>query len=145
MPATNFTSEQKKRILQEIREAELDSSGEIRVHIENHCKTEAFARGVELFHKLGMHKTGERNGVLFYLAMKDHKFAIVADEGINKKVPHDFWDLIKTDMAQQFKAGNFVEGLCIAIDLAGKQLKSHFPYKHDDKNELSDEISFCEN
>jgi uncharacterized membrane protein len=141
-----FSSEQKKRILQEIREAELDTSGEIRVHIENYCKApEAFARGVELFHKLNMHKTALRNGVLFYLALKDKKFAIIGDEGINAKIPSDFWDAIKTEMSIQFKAGNFTEGLSNAIDKAGKQLKAHYPYLNDDKNELSDEISFNNN
>jgi uncharacterized membrane protein len=141
-----FTSEQKKQILKEISEAELDTSGEIRVHIENHCKSsDAMVRGVELFHRLHMNKTAQRNGVLFYLAVKDKKFAIVGDEGINNKLPADFWDVIKTEMSTSFKEGRFTEGLCKAIDQAGKQLKSHFPYQKDDKNELSDEISFNDN
>lgn len=141
-----FTAEQKKQILKEISLAELDTSGEIRVHIENYCKaTDVFARGVELFRKLNMHKTAERNGVLFYLALKDRKFAIIGDEGINNKVPNDFWDSIKDEMKKQFIEGNFTEGLSKAIDQAGRQLKTHFPYRHDDKNELSDEISFNEN
>jgi len=141
-----FTANQKKQILREISEAELDSSGEIRVHIENHCKVQdTFARGVELFHKLNMHKTAQRNGVLFYLALKDKKFAIIGDEGINQKVPSDFWDNIKTEMSNKFQEGKFTEGLSIGIDKAGKQLKAHFPYQHSDRNELSDEISFNEN
>jgi uncharacterized membrane protein len=141
-----FTPEQKKKILQEISEAELDTSGEIRVHIENHCKVQdTFLRGVELFHKLNMHKTEQRNGVLFYLALKDKKFAIIGDEGINQKVPPHFWDDIKTEMSHKFREGNFTEGLSLGIDQAGKQLKAHFPYQNNDKNELSDEISFNEN
>ena len=92
-----------------------------------------------------MHETAERNGVLFYLAVKDRKFAIIGDEGINQKVPLDFWDHIKSDMSRSFKEGLFTEGLCNAIKEAGKQLKAHFPYSHDDKNELSDEISFDSN
>ena len=90
-----FSSEQKKQILREIYEAELDTSGEIRVHVENHCKTaDSLTRGIELFHRLHMHNTAQRNGVLFYLAVKDKKFAIVGDEGINNKLPPDFWDTI---------------------------------------------------
>jgi uncharacterized membrane protein len=92
-----------------------------------------------------MHKTAERNGVLFYLALKDRKFAIIGDEGINNKVPVDFWDGIKEEMKMHFSDGNFTEGLSKAIDQAGKQLKTHFPYRQDDKNELSDEISFNAN
>jgi uncharacterized membrane protein len=140
-----FSQEQRERILKEIREAELDTSGEIRVHLENHCKGDAFLRGVELFGKLHMHQTAARNGVLFYLALKDKKFSIVADEGINQKVPSDFWNSIKDAMSRQFKEGHFVEGICEGVDAAGKQLKTHYPYHSSDKNELSDEISINEN
>lgn len=140
-----FSPEERKKILQSIQEAELDTSGEIRVHIENHCKSEVFQRGVELFHKLHMHETAQRNGVLFYLAVKDKKFSIIGDQGINQKVPVDFWDSIKNDMSHCFKEGKFTEGLCNAIATAGKQLKLHFPYHSEDKNELSDEISFHDN
>lgn len=146
MAADFFSTAQKDLVLKEIKEAELDTSGEIRVHVENHCKGgNAFERGVELLFKLKMTETAERNGVLFYLAIKDKKFAIIGDEGINKKVPSDFWDHIKNDMAISFKDGKFTEGLSKAIDEAGRQLKTHFPFKSDDKNELSDEISFESN
>lgn len=140
-----FSDAQRELIQQKVVEAELDTSGEIRVHIENHCKGDVFHRGVELFQKLHMHETQLRNGVLFYLAVKDKKFAIIGDKGIDQKVPADFWDSIKNEMSQRFKEGNFTEGLCSAIEKAGKQLKDHFPYHLDDKNELSDEISFHDN
>ena len=95
-----------------------------------------------MFKKLGMEKTAERNGVLFYLAVKDRKFAIIGDAGINAKVPEGFWDCISELLARNFKEGKFTEGLAEGILLAGKQLKKHFPYKKEDVNELSDEISF---
>jgi len=146
MPVSLFTEEQKSRILKVIKEAELDTSGEIRVHIENTCTSgDAFTRGVELLFKLQMHKTAQRNAVLFYLAVKDKKFSIVGDEGINNVVPPNFWDDIRNNMAKCFREGEFTEGICQAIDEAGRQLKAHFPYHSEDKNELSDEISFDEN
>lgn len=89
-----------------------------------------------------MHKTGERNGVLFYLAVKDKKFAILGDAGINAVTPDDFWDTIKEEMLELFRENKFSEGLIKGIDLAGEKLKEHFPYQSDDVNELSDEISF---
>ena len=89
-----------------------------------------------------MNKTELRNGVLFYLAVKSRKFAILGDSGINAKVPEDFWDKIKEDMAAHFKKGEFTEGLVKGIEEAGKSLKAYFPYKSDDVNELSDDISF---
>lgn len=143
---TEFFSPSHRELLQKkIEEAERETSGEIRVHIENHCKGEVFERGVELFHKLHMHETAQRNGVLFYLAVKDRKFAIIGDKGIDQKVPSGFWDSIKDEMSGKFKEGRFTEGLADAIIKAGKQLKSHFPYHSEDKNELSDEISFHDN
>jgi uncharacterized membrane protein len=90
-----------------------------------------------------MHKTKERNAVLFYLAVADHKFAILGDSGINKVVPENFWEKIKEDMAKSFKQHAFTEGLSNAIEACGQHLKAHFPYDNKgDINELPDEISF---
>ena len=137
-----FTLREQQEIINAIKEAELDTSGEIRVHIESRCKREVLDRAAYLFKQLHMHKTKLRNGVLFYLSAHDHKFAILGDMGINHVVPGDFWDEIKEMMLKQFQAGKFQEGLSEGIIKAGKQLKDHFPYQQDDVNELSDEISF---
>ncbi len=137
-----ITEADKKSIVDAIKEAELNTSGEIRVHIESSCKGDVLDRAAYLFKKLQMHKTEQRNGVLFYLAYKDHKFAILGDGGINQKVPDNFWDSIKERMAEKFREGKFAEGLAEGIKESGEQLKTHFPYQSDDVNELSDEISF---
>ena len=110
-PSRFFNGDQKKLIRQAVADAELDTSGEIRVHIERRCKGEVLDRGAYLFEKLGMHKTVQRNGVLFYLAVDDHKFAILGDAGINSVTPEDFWDSIKEHMAELFSQGKFSEGL----------------------------------
>ncbi len=140
-----FTKEQKNKIKQAIINAELDTSGEIRVHIENYCKEDVLDRTSFLFKKIKMNKTELRNGVLFYLAIKSRKFAIIGDEGINAAVPENFWDEIKKQMSAHFKEGNFTEGLSVGIETTGQQLKKHFPYHSDDINELSNEISFGNN
>lgn len=145
MAADNFTSSEKEIIVGAIKSAEKDTSGEIQVHIENHCKGDVLDRAAQVFKILKMHKTELRNGVLFYLAMKDHKFAILGDAGINSKVPEHFWDDIKAHMTEKFKNNQIVEGLAGGINMAGLQLKHHFPYKSDDVNELSDDISFGKN
>ena len=137
-----FTKEEQQKIVAAIKEAELNTSGEIRVHIENHCKEEALERAAEMFYDLKMDRTAARNGILFYLAVKDHKFAIIGDEGINKEVEHDFWNDIKDEMISNFKENKFTEGLIAGILKCGDKLKKHFPYQNDDVNELSDEISF---
>lgn len=137
-----FTKEQQAQILASVGDAEMATSGEIRVHIETSCTEDVLDRASWVFKKLGMHKTTERNGVLFYLAVSDRKFAIIGDAGINAKVPAGFWDEISTLLQKNFREGKFTEGLAEGIMLAGKQLKTHFPYSKDDVNELSDEISF---
>ncbi len=137
-----FNKQEKENITLAIKEAELNTSGEIRVHIEGKCREEVMDRAVYIFEKLGMHKTELRNGVLFYLAVNHHKFAILGDAGINQVVPDDFWDEIKKLMLDLFSEKQFSEGLNRGIKMAGEQLKKHFPYQEDDINELSDEISF---
>jgi uncharacterized membrane protein len=139
---TFFSKEEQQKIVAAIKEAELNTSGEIRVHIENHCKEEALERAAEVFYDLKMNQTAARNGILFYLAAKDHKFAIIGDEGINKNVEHDFWNDIKDEMVAMFKENKSAEGLIAGILKCGKRLKEYFPYQSDDVNELSDEISF---
>jgi len=137
-----FTEEQKQAIQQAIANAELNTSGEVRIHIESKCKGDALNAAVETFDKLKMHKTALRNGVLFYLAVDDKKFAIVGDKGINDTVPKGFWDNIRDTMLAHFKNQEFTEGLCKGIEMAGEKLKAHFPYQSDDKNELSNDVSF---
>ncbi len=140
-----FSPEEKEKITDAIRSAEHRTSGEIRVHLENFCPgKDPMSRALKVFAKLGMHRTELRNGVLFYLAVKDRKFAIVADEGINRTVEDGFWDQIKALMEEKFKNGDFLGGLVTGIEMAGEKLKKAFPVSKDDINELSDEISFNE-
>jgi len=140
--ADYFNKEDKEQISEAIREAERNTSGEIRVHIEGTCREEVMDRAAYLFEKLEMHKTALRNGVLFYLSMKDQKFAILGDVGINRVTPENFWEEIKETMLEQFRMGQYAAGLSEGIKMAGEQLKEHFAYQEDDVNELSDDISF---
>ncbi|MRT91781.1 TPM domain-containing protein [Ancylomarina sp. 16SWW S1-10-2] len=140
-----FSKEDQILIKQAIEEAETNTSGEIRIHIENKCSGDVMDRAAFLFAKLEMHKTQLRNGVLFYLAIHDRKFAILGDAGINAKVPKSFWNHTNEETLGYFKQGEFAKGLSEGIKMAGQQLKTHFPYQADDVNELSDDISFGDN
>ena len=137
-----FSAEQIKQIESAIKLAEENSSGEICVHLDTKCKADAVEYATGLFHKLKMHKTELRNGVLFYLAVHDKKFAVIGDEGIHKNVPEGFWDMVCDKMLHKFKEQKFSEGLCEGIEMTGKELKKYFPHLANDKNELSDEITF---
>lgn len=140
-----FTEQEKKEIVDCIQQAERKTSGEIRVHIERKCKEPVLDRAVSVFASLHMHETELKNGVLFYLAVDDHKFAIIGDKGINDVVPENFWDDIKEHMQQLFRAGKFSQGLKEGILKAGAALREHFPYSDDDVNELPDDLSFGAN
>ncbi len=142
MSKTFFTDEEQQQIVDAIKQAELNTSGEIRLHIEADCKVDAYIRAKEVFEKLNMHATELKNGVLFYVAYADHKFAILGDSGIHEKVTQRFWDEEKELMLSYFKQNKYAEGICLAIARAGEKLKAHFPYMHNDTNELSNDISF---
>ncbi|MFN3940212.1 MAG: TPM domain-containing protein [Chitinophagales bacterium] len=137
-----FSEAQQNEIVKAIRIAETYTSGELRIHLEAHCKGDVYNRALFVFRKLKMDATAERNGVLFYLAVADKQFAIVADEGINKKVHAHFWDHIKEGMQTEFSQGRFMEGLIQGIEQTAEQLKVHFPFSKNDSNELPNEISF---
>ncbi|MDX2302015.1 MAG: TPM domain-containing protein [Microscillaceae bacterium] len=136
-----FNTKQERQLIEAIKEAELNTSGEIRVHVENHSKGDVYGRALQVFNELEMHKTALRNGILFYLATKDHEFAVIGDEGIHRVVGDDFWENIKNEIEIKFRVKKFVDGLVQGILKAGEQLKIHFPYQTDDRNELSNEIS----
>jgi len=140
-----FTEAEQQQVRDAIQEAELTTSGEVKVHIERKLKEDVMDRASFVFEKLELHQTKLRNGVLIYLAIESKEFAILGDVGINQKVPEGFWDSTSLTMLDQFKKGDFVGGLVSGIKVAGTQLKAHFPYKKGDINELSDDISFGKN
>jgi uncharacterized membrane protein len=137
-----FTKEQQAQILDAIKIAEKETSGEIRVHIETSLSGNVLDRASWIFKRIGMLQTEAKNGVLFYLAVRNRKFAIIGDSGINAKVSEGFWDKIKEIMEADFREKRFTEGLARGILMAGDQLKEHFPHMANDINELPDEISF---
>ncbi len=138
----NFlTAKQEEGIIEAIKIAEKNTSGEIRIHIENSTNKPPMERALEVFYFLNMDRTILRNGVLFYIAVESKKFAILGDEGINKLVPDNFWDKEKELVLTLFAKLEFAKGLELAIIEVGKKLKTFFPYQSDDKNELPDEIS----
>ncbi|WP_046746145.1 TPM domain-containing protein [Kordia zhangzhouensis] len=137
-----LSAKEEEEIIAAIRKAERSTSGEIRVHIENHTDMDTFNRTLEVFHLLKMDNTRLRNGVLIYVAVSDKTFVIYGDEGINNVVPKGFWDSTRDAMRNQFKQGNFKQGLIEGVLQAGLELQKHFPWDADtDENELPNEIS----
>ena len=138
-----ITAEDERLIVQAIQEAERNTSGEIRVHIENNCEMEVLDRATQVFAYLHMHQTELRNGVLFYVALKSHKFAVLGDAGINAVVPPNFWQEVTNLVIGYFKEGKYAEGLRKGVLMAGEQLKAYFPHKGEhDRDELHNDVSF---
>jgi len=136
-----LTPQEEQEIVQAIKTAELNTSGEIKVHIEKHTDKQPLERAQEVFFSLNMENTIARNGVLFYVGVKDKTFAIIGDEGINNVVAPDFWESTKNIVIDNFKNANYKLGLINGILKAGEQLKHFFPFESHDTNELSNEIS----
>jgi uncharacterized membrane protein len=142
-PLNYFTTEDEKKIISAISTAENNTSGEIRVHIEKKCSGDPVKCAEKAFVKLGMHKTDLHNGILFYLAIDSHRFALVGDKGIHEKVGQDFWESVRDKVISKFKEGKIADGLSDGILECGMQLKKYFPHAGAaDKNELSDDISY---
>jgi len=131
----------KDAIIRAIDNAEKITSGEIRVHIQSKCKENVFSEAKKVFHRLKMHKTRERNGVLIFIALKSKRFAILGDSGIHEKVGNDFWNEVSKIMTEQFKKNQIKEGIVESIACIREKLKNYFPRKPDDKNELPNKIS----
>lgn len=140
-----LTDQQEQSIIRAIAEAENRTSGEIRVHIEHKCERDPLDRAAKIFHELGMDETALQNGILIYIATEDHKAAVYAGKGIHKRVEDGFWDDVLKIILNHFKKEEYEAGLVEAVHKVGYKLKELFPYRQEDQNELSDEISYRKN
>lgn len=138
----NLTRQDKKRIVAAITKAEMETSGEIRVHLEHYCPISAYDRAVTVFNKLKMFETKDRNAVLIYVALESRKFAIIGDSGIHAVVSENYWTSVRDILGQAFASSHFALGICCAVMEVGDKLKMFFPYNRDDVNELPNEISY---
>lgn len=147
-PRKFFTDEEQRRIAAAIAEAERRTSGEIRLHVERglpargQAAADPYLRAREIFARLGMHRTAQRNGVLVYLALRDRRLAVVGDEELHARVGDPFWAEVVGRIGAGFQTGDFAGGLAEGIALIGQKLQEHFPWAPDDRDELPDEISF---
>lgn len=139
-----FSPDERARIIDAIRVAEMQTSGEIRLFVESRCKyVDPVDQASEIFWRLKMDQTVERNGVLIYVAIKDHQLAIIGDEGIHQRVGSQFWDKEVVNMLKHFQNKEFVAGIIAVVEDIGEALRTHFPYvTSTDKNELPDDIVF---
>jgi uncharacterized membrane protein len=139
-----FSPADNEKIVQAIRNAEIRTSGEIRVFIENRCRfVDAMDRALEIFTNLKMEQTEFRNAVLLYIALKDHQLAVYGDKGIHEKVGAGFWNQAVKKILAHFNHHDYAGGIANCVTEIGESLQRHFPYDKDtDKNELPDEIIF---
>lgn len=136
-----FSKAEEDEIVEAIRTAEKNTSGEIRVHLEKNEQKPPMERAREVFYSLGMDKTKAKNAVLFYINVQKKQFAILGDQGIDEVVPDNFWQDAIHLLTAYFKREAYKEGLVKAILEVGLKLKEYFPHQSDDTNELDDAIS----
>lgn len=139
-----FTAPEQARIVEAIRVAEKETSGEVRIYVESkNAMVNPLDRAAEVFYQLKMQNTAHRNGVLLYIAMEDHELALFGDEGIHKKVGEEYWKTAVKKMIDEFANQHIVDGIVQCILQIGHTLKETFPYEATtDKNELPDDMVF---
>lgn len=140
-----LTEEQEQHVIEAIKKAEKQTSGEIRVHIEHNCDREPLERAARIFHELGMDQTKLENGILIYIASEDHQAAVYAGKGIHEQVEDGFWSDVLNILVEHFKQGAFEKGIEEAVQKVGAKLEELFPYQRGSTNELSNEISYHNN
>jgi uncharacterized membrane protein len=124
-----------------VARAEAGTSGEVRVHLDARCPGDPMARAVEVFERLGMTRTALRNGVLVYVAIEDHKLAVIGDAGVHERVGPAYWTGLRDTLIGQLREGRARDGLVAAVRDIGEVLHRHFPRAPDDRNELPDDVS----
>ena len=142
VPKYFFSKKEKQLILSAIQTAENKTSGEIRVHVQRETSQDILAEAKQVFEKLGMTRTQERNGVLILFGIKNRHFAILGDKEIHEKVPGNFWEDVRLLMQKDFLDDRFADGLTEGIHRVGEKLQAYFPAQKDNPNELSDRISY---
>ncbi len=140
-PKSFFNDDEKTKIVTAIQQAEAKTSGEIRVHIDKTRAADSLRHAKDIFEKIGMTKTRLRNGVLIYINPANKSVTIIGDGGIDEKVEDGFWDGLAYSTAGKFRGGKYIDGVLDAIKTIGDELKTKFPRRSDDVNELKDDIS----
>ena len=138
---TFLTGEEREQVIAAVREFERKTSGEIRVHLQERIDGSAKDAAVRVFVKLGMARTRDSNGVLFFVGVRDRRFAVIGDTGIYEAVPRSFWESLAACVESRFTDGRYAAGLVEGIRMAGAALAQHFPPRPDDINELPDSLS----
>lgn len=137
-----FSNNESDILVGKIASIELNTIGELRIHVEDLCNTDPYLRAIEVFNSLGMYKTVSSTGILIYLATEDKKLAIIGDKGIHNKVGADYWTNIVQEVKELFKYKSVFEGILYGVEEVGKKLIEHFPEQNKPVNELSNEISY---
>ena len=141
IPLTFFDADERSAIQDAIAAAERRSSGEIRVHLARRTRVDTQREAEEAFNALGMTATRLKNGVLIYITVSDHRFAVIGDTAIHAVAPPGFWDRTRDFLAGEFSREHYAPGVIAAIGRIEDVLVEHFPRTHDDVNELPDQLS----
>lgn len=133
---------QQEQVRRAVQAAEAHTSGEIRVHLDDSIVDDVLDHAAFVFTELGMRNTKDRNGVLIYVSAAQRRAAVIGDTGIHERLPNGYWNEVLGAILTRFRDGAYCEGLCEGVARLGHQLEQHFPREANDRNELSDQISY---
>lgn len=142
-----FTEDELTEIQSALDDVERNSSGEIVLSLRNkRTFMEKLYTQHELawkdFNRLGVADTRERTGILVFILFEEKYYDIIADEGINKKIPNDLWNEVETNLKEEFRKPNYSKGLLMLIEKMKEILRREFPCRAetDNDDEIMDEI-----
>jgi len=100
----------------------------------------AHRNAVSQFLASDIHMTADHTGVLIFLSLAERYAEVVADAGINARVPQERWNEIVAGLVAHAAEARLVEGFEGAIAAAGALLEKEFPRGTGDRNELDDRL-----
>ncbi|MEY4705573.1 MAG: hypothetical protein RL042_1778 [Nitrospirota bacterium] len=98
-------------------------------------------RADQAFYKHGLHNTQGRTGILILVSLLEQRVQVLADKGLNDRVPAGTWDDLVGGIIEGIRTGQAADAICAAIAKCGALLAQVSPAgSSDNPNELSDRL-----
>jgi putative membrane protein len=98
-------------------------------------------RAEQAFYKHGLHNTKGRTGILILVSLLERRVHVLADKGLNDRVPAGTWDGLVKGIIDGIRTGQATDAICAAIATCGTLLAQVSPVgSGDNPNELPDRL-----
>lgn len=114
----------------------------LRIHFVPHRQRfrQAHDNAMRQFLGRNIHITAARTGVLLFVSLAERYAEVMADSGINQKVPQETWNGVVAGLIAHARSGDVADGFVDAVATVGALLAEHFPVGSGDLNELDDHV-----